>query len=96
MLRWGFVFVSCPIPMTEERRLALVRLAATAWFSDTREIRFDWDDCEGVVKTGSGVMSLGGFTGQLFIAEINQGDTSGEARFLVAEGHLRQREIPEA
>src|SRR4051794_9432085 len=89
MLRWGFVFVTCPVPLTEERRLEVVRLGAQAWFTDTREIRFDWDGCEGVVRAGSEVMSLGSFTGQLFIAEINQGDQSGEARFLVAESLLR-------
>ncbi len=94
--RWGVVFVACPIPMEEERRLDLVRLAVQAWFTDQRELRFDWPGCEGVVRAGSDVMSLGTFTGQLFIAEVNQGERSGQVRFLVAEKHLQQKTIAEA
>lgn len=87
--RWGFVFVACPIRLEEERRLELVRLAVEAWFTDQREVRFDWPGCEGVVRAGSDVMSLGTFTGQLFIAEVNAGEGSGQIRFLVAEQHLQ-------
>jgi hypothetical protein len=94
-MRWGFVFVACPLPLSEEQRLELVRLAALAWFQDLPEIRFDWEGCEGVVRIGSEVMSLGAFTGQLFIALVNiqeeSGGKSGEVRFLVAEGQLSRQ-----
>jgi hypothetical protein len=88
-MRWGFVFVACPLPLDEARRLDLVRLAAEAWFTDARELRFDWGDAEGVVRAGSEVMTLGTFTGQAFVAEVNLRETSGVVRFLVAEHHLR-------
>ena len=100
--RWGFVFVACPIRLEEERRLELVRLAVEAWFTDQREVRFDWPGCEGVVRVGSDVMSLGTFTGQLFIADVNVSGgvdsggagESGQIRFLVAEKHLQLRAGP--
>lgn len=88
-MRWGFVFLACPLKLTEEQRTELVRLAATAWFTDQPEIRFDWEGCEGVVRVASDVESLGTFTGQLFVAEVNLPDVSGQVRFLVAEAHLR-------
>lgn len=93
-VRWGFVFVACPIRLTEEQRMGLVRLAATAWFTDQDEVRFDWEGCEGVVRVASDTMALGTFTGQRFEAEVNLADTSGKVQFLVAEHHLR--EIAEA
>jgi len=89
LMRWGFVFVACPLPLAESQRIDLVRLAAQAWFTDTRELRFDWGDAEGVVRAASDVMTLGTFTGQAFTAEVNLRDTSGTVRFLVAEEHLR-------
>lgn len=88
-MRWGFVFVACPVKLTEEQRLGLVRLAATAWFTDQPEVRFDWEGCEGVVRVASDVTALGTFTGQKFVAEVNLPDTSGQVHFLVAEHHMR-------
>ncbi|MFN7146904.1 MAG: hypothetical protein ACK4YP_24225 [Myxococcota bacterium] len=91
-MRWGFVFLACPLKLTEEQRHSLVRLAATAWFTDQSELRFDWEGCEGVLRVASDVTSLGTFTGQKFTAEVNLPDTSGEVQFLVAEHHLKRVE----
>ena len=88
-MRWGFVFVACPLPLTEEQREGLVRLAAHAWFADAPEVRFDWEGCSGVVRPGSDVVSLGSFVGQQFVADIDLADRSGRVAFLVAEHHLR-------
>ncbi len=90
-MRWGFVFVACPLRLTEEQREGLVRLAATAWFEDRPELRFDWDGCEGVVRVASDVSALGTFVGQRFTAEVNLPDQSGQVAFLVAESVLGQR-----
>lgn len=96
-MRWGFVFLACPLPLSEEQRLELVKLAATAWFEDLPEIRFDWEGCEGVVRPAADVVALGTFTGQRFTAEVNLPDRSGKLDFLVAEAHLGPRgAIPEA
>jgi hypothetical protein len=96
-MRWGFVFVACPLPLSEARRLDLVRLAAQAWFQDAREIAFQWDDCDGVVRAGSDVVALGAFTGQQFVAEVNTPERSAAVHFLVAEHHLRPGGVvPEA
>lgn len=93
-VRWGFVFLACPMKLSEEQRDGLVRLAALAWFTDKDEVRFDWEGCEGVVRVASDTMSLGTFTGQRFTADVNLPDTSGKVQFLVAEAHMR--EIAEA
>lgn len=89
-VRWGFIFVACPLPLSEQQRDDLVRLAAQAWFADLPEVRFDWTGCEGVVRPSSEVVSLGTFVGQLFVAQVNLADRSGEVRFLVAEAQLQQ------
>ena len=89
-MRWGFVFIACPVKLSEEQRTALVRLAAHAWFTDQAEVRFDWEGCEGVVRVASDTMSLGTFVGQRFTAEVNLAGESGRVEFLVAEHHLRE------
>lgn len=89
-MRWGFVFLACPLKLTDEQRDGLVRLAATAWFTDQPEIPFDWEGCEGVVRVASEVTNLGTFTGQRFVADVNLPETSGKVQFLVAEHHMRQ------
>jgi hypothetical protein len=93
-MRWGFVFVACPLPLSEPQRLHLVRLAATAWFEDLPEIRFDDDGMEGVVRVAGEVTALGSFAGQVFTAEVNLPDRSGRVQFLVAEQQLRRRDQP--
>lgn len=87
-MRWGFVFIACPLPLTDAQREGLVRLAASAWFEDLPEVRFDWEGCEGVVRPHADVVSLGTFVGQRFDADVHLPDRSGRVSFLVAE-HLR-------
>lgn len=89
-MRWGFVFVACPLPLTEEQRLGLVRLAAEAWFENRPEVRFDWPDCVGSVRPGSDVVTMGTFVGQQFFADVELPTRSGRVSFLVAEAQLRQ------
>ena len=90
-MRWGFVCVACPLPLSETQREDLVRLAATAWFEDRAEVRFDWEGCEGVVRVASDVVGLGTFVGQRFTAEVNLPSQGGTVEFLVAESVLGQR-----
>ena len=89
MLRWGLVFVACPLPLSDEQKEGLVRLAAQAWFEDQSEIAFDWTDCQGVLTASSEVVALGTFVGQSFEAKVHVPEGSGRVRFLVTEKQLR-------
>lgn len=89
MLRWGLVFVACPLPLTEEQKQGLVRLAAQAWFEDQSTISFDWTGCQGVLTASSEVVALGTFVGQAFEAEVHVPEGSGQVRFLVTEKQLK-------
>ena len=89
MLRWGLVFVACPLPLTEDQREGLVRLAAQAWFEDLGQVPFDWTGCQGVLTATSDVVALGTFVGQAFEAEVHLPEGSGQVRFLVTEKQLK-------
>ncbi len=89
MLRWGLVFVACPLPLTEEQKEGLVRLAAQAWFEDLGRVPFDWSGCQGVLTATSDVVALGTFVGQAFEAEVHLPEGSGQVRFLVTEKQLK-------
>ena len=89
MLRWGLVFVACPLPLSDEHKEGLVRLAAQAWFEDQPKISFDWTDCQGELTASSEVVALGTFVGQAFEAEVHVAEGSGLVRFLVTEKQLR-------
>lgn len=97
-VRWGFVFVNCPLPLSEEQRLALVRYAARAYFDDQRELNFNEPEFRGTVRPSSDTVLLGTFYGQRFTAEVHLPDRSGRVEFLVAEAQLRagRTEIAEA
>lgn len=89
MLRWGLIFVACPLPLSDEQKEGLVRLAAQAWFEDQPRLAFDWADCQGVLTASSDVVALGTFVGQAFEAEVHLPEGSGQVRFLVTERQLR-------
>lgn len=89
MLRWGLVFVACPLPLTEDQKEGLVRLAAQAWFEDLGQVPFDWTGCQGVLTATSDVVALGTFVGQAFEAEVHLPEGSGQVRFLVTEKQLK-------
>lgn len=97
-VRWGFVFVSCPLPLSEEQRERLVRYAVRAYFDDQRELSFNEEEFRGTVRPSSDTVLLGTFYGQRFTAEIHLPDRSGKVDFLVAEAQLQagRREIAEA
>lgn len=87
--RWGFVFLACPLPLTEEQRLLLVRLAVQAYFGDLPEVAFHEEEFQGSVRPASDTVLLGTFYGQRFTAEVHLPDRSGKVEFLVAEAELR-------
>lgn len=91
MIRWGLVFLACPVAFTDDQRDDLVRLAARAWFDDKASVAFDWPTMRGEVKATSEAMALGSFYGQRFQAEVYRRDgTSAEfVEFLVTEAALR-------
>lgn len=89
LLRWGFIFVACPLPLSEEQKLELMRCAAWAFFEDIPELPFDWGSCRGVVRPSSDAVVLGTFYGQRFTAEVHLPERSGQVEFLVTEAQLR-------
>ena len=95
-VRWGFLFLSCPLPLTDEQRDGLVRLAARAYFEDLTEIAIDLEDCRGFVRPTSDAVLIGSFYGQRFRAEIHLPDMQGTVEFLVAEAKLREATAAEA
>lgn len=89
LLRWGFIFVSCPLPLSEAQKTSLMRCAAWAFFEDLPELSFDWGECRGVVRPSSDAVTLGTFYGQRFTAEVHLPERSGQVEFLVTEAQLR-------
>jgi hypothetical protein len=94
--RWGLVFLACPIPLEDEQKTALMRLAARAWFDDLHETSFDWGELRGTVRASSEAVSLGTFIGQGFAAEVHSPAGRSELRFLVAEHLLQSTAAPVA
>lgn len=87
--RWGFIFLHCPLPLDEEQRLELVRLAAHAYLHDLPEIAIELPELRGVVRPCSDAVLVGSFYGQRFTAEVHLPDRDGQVSFLVAEAALR-------
>lgn len=88
LLRWGLVFLACPLPLSEEQKLELVRLAASAYFGELGSVRFDHEAFSGEVRATSGTVALGSFVGQAFEAEVHVPHGSGLVKFLVTEAQL--------
>ena len=97
-LRWGFVFLSCPLPLSEEQKLALAKLAAKAWFEDATELSVAEGEFRATVRPTSDTVMLGTFYGQRFTAEVFLPERSGKVEFLVAEAALAaaRAEVAEA
>ncbi len=87
-LRWGFVFLHCPLKLSEEQRLGLVALAIRAYMDDLPRIDFDWEYCQGWVEVASEAVGIGNFYGQRFTAEVNLPEGSGSLEFLVTEAQM--------
>jgi len=97
-LRWGFVFLSCPLPLDEDQKFALARLAAKAWFEDATELALTEGEFRATVRPTSDTVMLGTFYGQRFTAEVHLPERSGKVEFLVAEKALAaaRQDIAEA
>lgn len=96
LVRWGFVFLACPLPLSEEQKQALVQLAARAWFEERSPLAFDWPACSGELRATSDAVPLGSFVGQRFEAEVHLPTGSGRVAFLVTEAQLRAAAGPVA
>lgn len=88
-IRWGLVFLSCPLPLDEEQRAELARLAARAYFQDLAEIAVELEGCRGTVRPSSDTVLLGSFYGQRFVADLHLPTQQGQVQFLIAEAQLR-------
>jgi hypothetical protein len=88
-LRWGFVFLQCPVRLQDEEREELLRLAVQAYMDDAAKVDFDLPFFSGSVRCVSDTVALGSFIGQRFSAEVHVPHGSGNVEFLVAEARLR-------
>ena len=88
-MRWGFVFLHCPLRLSEEQKLDLVRLAVSSYFDDTAQVAFDWPACRGELRMESDAVSLGAFAGQRCSADLHLPSGSGQVQFLVTEAQLQ-------
>ena len=89
-MRWGLIFLRCPIAMDEQQKLALVRLAARAYFTDQERVSFELPLLRGEVRATSETVALGSFFGQEFEAEVHHPEGSTTVSFLVTEAQLQQ------
>lgn len=89
LLRWGLVFLRCPVSFTEEQKVHLVKLAARAYFDDEGEVEFEWPLFRGKVRAVSEAVALESFVGQRFQAEVHLPEGSHVVDFLVTEAQLR-------
>ena len=94
LLRWGLVFLACPLDLDDDQKLELVKLAAQAWFEDEPVISFDWTDLQGELRSISEVTNLGPFVGQQFEARVDGTAGKGRVRFLVTEAQLQAAWLP--
>ena len=90
-MRWGLVFLACPVDFSDAQKQELVRLAARAWFEDADRVAIDWPDMRGEVVTRGEAVALGTFFGQRFGAEVHRedGQKPETVEFLVAESMLQ-------
>jgi len=93
-MRWGLVFLSCPIDLDEDQKRRLVGLAARAYFEDEGRIPFEWEALRGEVRATADAVALGGITGQPFEAEVHRPEGSAVVRFLVTEKQLQAARGP--
>jgi len=89
LMRWGLVFLQCPIDLDEDDRRRLVLLAARAYFEDEGCVPFEWEDLRGEVRATSDAVVMGTITGQPFEAEVHRPSGSATLRFLVTEAQLQ-------
>lgn len=88
-LRWGFVFLHCPLTLTDLQRQSLVGVAIRAYLDDVSSVDFDWEYCRGTVNVASDAVSIGSFYGQLFTADVHLLEKQGKVEFLVTEAQMQ-------
>lgn len=96
LVRWGLVFLACPLDLDDAQKLELVKLAARAWFEDQPVVSFEWEDLHGELRSVSEITSLGPFIGQQFEATVDGAAGKGRLRFLVTEAQLQAAWLPPA
>lgn len=96
LVRWGMVFLACPLDLDDAQKLELVKLAARAWFEEQPVLLFEWEDLGGELRSMSEVTTLGPFIGQLFEARVEGRAGKGRLRFLVTEAQLQAAWTPPA
>lgn len=89
LMRWGLVFLHCPIDLDEDHRRRLVMLAARAYFEDEGCVAFEWEDLRGEVRATADAVAVGSITGQPFEAEVHRPSGSVTLKFLVTEPQLQ-------
>ncbi len=97
-MRWGLIFLACPVSFSDDEQVQLVKVAAQAWFEDKQRVAFDWPEMRGEVVATSEARTLGAFYGQRFSAEVFRADSprAQVVEFLVTEALLRQNAGPVA
>ena len=89
MLRWGFIFLSCPVELSEAQKTRLIKLAAQVYFCELGSLDFDWDTCRGELRAISDAVAIGSFYGQHFVADLHLPTGSTQVGFLVTEAQLK-------
>jgi hypothetical protein len=89
LMRWGLVFLYCPIDLDEDDKRRLVMLAARAYFEDAGVVPFEWEHLRGEVRASAEAVAMGAITGQPFEAEVHRPQGSAILKFLVTEKQLQ-------
>ena len=90
LLRWGFVFLSCPTALSDDEREQVVRCAIEAHFDDQQRVDFDLRGMAGSVRATSEATSLGGFVGRRFEAQLITEKGEVKLQLLVTEKQLQE------
>ena len=89
-MRWGIVFLACPLQLSEDQRRDLMLAAVRAHHDGVEETPLNVEGIRGALRVLPESVALGGLSGRLFEAEVATPDAQeGLLRFLVAEKELR-------
>ena len=88
-MRFGIVFLACPLKLSEDQRRALMLTAIRAHQAEVHQAPVEIEGVRGQLKALDAV-TLGGMSGRLFEAQVAtpEGD-EGLLRFLVADRELQ-------
>ena len=89
-MRWGIVFLACPLQLSEDQRRDLMLAAVRAHHEGATETPLDVEGIRGDLRALPDSVTMGGLSGRLFEANVATPDAKkGLLRFLVAEKELR-------